>query len=178
MYVPLEIGSSILGANCLPLLATALLRSCTFCHIRVSSERWAVIVFIDETYEMPVAVKPPIVVTITIWKFKLIVSFIPFFHFGFWSPLATKLQNYKNITKCCYNHFFYILLGKMGKTEKQQKENYATKMTKIHKAKRQKHGINETFQNWVFMLSWAFCLKVRCNSKNVPNQITFLSRKL
>lgn len=100
--------------------------------------------------------------------------------FSFWflvtfSDEVTKLQKYYEVL---LQSFFYILLGKMGKTEKQQKENYATKMTKIHKAKRQKHGINETFQNWVFMLSWAFCLKVRCNSKNVPNQITFLSRKL
>ena len=38
------------------------------------------------------------------------VSFIPFFVFGFWSLLATKLRKY-------YVIFVYILQGKMGKTE-------------------------------------------------------------
>ena len=41
------------------------------------------------------------------------VSFIPFFVFGFWSLLATKLQKYENIT-----YSVYILQGKIGKTEK------------------------------------------------------------
>ena len=65
------------------------------------------------------------------------VSFIPFFVFGFWSLLATKLRKY-------YVIFVYILQGKMGKMEKNQKENYATKVTKIPKTKRRKYGMNET----------------------------------
>jgi hypothetical protein len=32
----------------------------------------------------------------------------------------------------------------MGKTEKKQKENYAIKVIKITKTKRQKYGMNET----------------------------------
>ena len=32
----------------------------------------------------------------------------------------------------------------MGKTEKSQKENHATKVTKIPKIKRRKYGMNET----------------------------------
>ena len=32
----------------------------------------------------------------------------------------------------------------MGKTEKKQKENHATKVTKIQKTKRRKYGMNET----------------------------------
>ena len=43
------------------------------------------------------------------------VSFIPFFVFGFWSLLATKLRKY-------YEIFVYILQGKMGKTEKNGKK--------------------------------------------------------
>ena len=34
--------------------------------------------------------------------------------------------------------------GKMGKMEKNWKENHATKMTKIPKTKRQKYGMNKT----------------------------------
>ena len=65
------------------------------------------------------------------------VSFIPFFVFGFWSLLATKLQK-------CYVIFVYILQGKMDKTEKNRKENHTTKETKIPKTKRRKYGMNET----------------------------------
>jgi hypothetical protein len=32
----------------------------------------------------------------------------------------------------------------MGKTEKNQKENHTTKVTKISKTKRRKYGMNET----------------------------------
>ena len=45
------------------------------------------------------------------------VSFIPFFVFGFWSLLATKLQKYENIT-----YSVYILQGRMGKTGKNGKK--------------------------------------------------------
>ena len=48
-----------------------------------------------------------------------------------------KLQKY-------YVIFVYILQGKMGKTEKNRKENHATKVTKIPKTKRRKYGMNET----------------------------------
>ena len=68
---------------------------------------------------------------------EAVVLFIPFFVFGFWSLLATKLQKY-------YVIFVYILQGKMGKTEEKRKENHATKVTKIPKTKRQKYGMNET----------------------------------
>ena len=44
-----------------------------------------------------------------------------------------------------YVIFVYILQGKMGKMDKNWKENHATKMTKIPKTKRRKCGINETF---------------------------------
>ena len=40
--------------------------------------------------------------------------------------------------------FVFILEGKMGKTEKNQKENHVTNVTKITKNKRQKYGMNET----------------------------------
>ena len=45
---------------------------------------------------------------------ETIVSFIPFFVFGFWSLLATKLQKYVN--------FVYVLQDKSGKTEKTGKK--------------------------------------------------------
>ena len=45
-----------------------------------------------------------------------------------------KIQKY-------YVLFVYIL---QGKTEKKQKENHATKVTKIPKTKRQKYGMKET----------------------------------
>ena len=69
------------------------------------------------------------------------VLFIPFFVFGFWSPLAMKLQNYENTY---YVTFVYILQGKMGKTEKKKKENHVTKLTKISKTKRSNYWMDET----------------------------------
>ena len=59
--------------------------------------------------------------------------FIPFFVFGFWSLLMMKLRKYKNN----YVLFVYILQGKMGETEKNWKENHATKVTEIPKTKRE-----------------------------------------
>ena len=47
---------------------------------------------------------------------------------------VTKIQKY-------YVIFVYILQGKM---EKNRKENHTTKVTKISKTKRQKHGMNKT----------------------------------
>ena len=44
------------------------------------------------------------------------VSVIPFFVFGFWSLLATKIRKY-------YVIFVYNLQGKMGKTEKREIES-------------------------------------------------------
>ena len=44
-----------------------------------------------------------------------------------------------------YVIFVYILQGKMAKTEKNRKENHATKVTKIPKTKRQKYGMNKTY---------------------------------
>ena len=40
--------------------------------------------------------------------------------------------------------FVYIMQGKMGKTEKNWKENHTTKVPKIPKTKRQKYEMNET----------------------------------
>ena len=54
-------------------------------------------------------------------------------------------RSYKN-TKIS-RIFVYILQGKMGKTEKNRKENHSTKVTKIPKTKRRKYGMNETFIN-------------------------------
>ena len=48
-----------------------------------------------------------------------------------------KIQKY-------YVIFVYILEGKMGKTGEKQKENHATKVTKIPKTKRRKYGMNKT----------------------------------
>ena len=66
------------------------------------------------------------------------VSFIPFFIFGFWSLLATNIQNYKNISNLCLH--FAKQGGEDGKT---RKENHAAKVTKIPKTKRRKHGMHE-----------------------------------
>ena len=52
--------------------------------------------------------------------------------YRFWSLLVMKLLKY-------YLIFVYILQGKIGKTEKNRKENNTTKVTK-----RQKYGMNET----------------------------------
>ena len=55
------------------------------------------------------------------------VSFIPFFSFWFlvtFGDKVTKIQKY-------YIIFVYILQVKMGKMEKNRKENHATKVTKI-----------------------------------------------
>ena len=66
MSYTFEIGMPWLYANCLPLDAKLLLKLCTLAHIRSSSARWAVIVLIEETYDILVAAKFPIVVAITI----------------------------------------------------------------------------------------------------------------
>ena len=50
---------------------------------------------------------------------------------------VTKIGKY-------YVTFEYILQDKMSKTEKNWKENHATKVTKIPKSKRRKYGMNET----------------------------------
>ena len=54
------------------------------------------------------------------------------FHFSFlvtFGDEVTKIRKY-------YVIFVYILQGKMGKTQKKQKENHATKVIKIPKTKR------------------------------------------
>ena len=56
------------------------------------------------------------------------VSFIPFFEFGYWSLLATRLQKY-------YVIFVYSLQGKMGKTGKNRKKITQLKWTKYQKPK-------------------------------------------
>ena len=67
------------------------------------------------------------------------------FHFIFLVTFGNevmKIQKY-------YLIFVYILQGKMGKTEKNRKENHATNVTKIPKTKRQKYGMNETSVEFV-----------------------------
>ena len=59
------------------------------------------------------------------------VSFIQFFIFGHFWRLSYENKKYYVISVC-------ILQGKMGKTEKKQKENHTTKLTK-----RWKYGMNE-----------------------------------
>ena len=39
----------------------------------------------------------------------------------------------------------------MGKTEKNRKENHATKVTKIPKTKRQKYGMNKTIGSFSYV---------------------------
>ena len=64
------------------------------------------------------------------------VLLIPFFVFGkFWKR---SFENAKILRNLCL-HF----ARQDGKTEKNRKENHATKVTKIPKTKRRKHGINE-----------------------------------
>ena len=41
----------------------------------------------------------------------------------------------------------------MGKTEKNRKENHATKVTKIPKTKRRKYGMNETKINFMKIIN-------------------------
>ena len=60
--------------------------------------------------------------------------FITFFVFGFWSLLATNIQNYKNISNLCL-HF----AKQGGEDGKKWKENHAAKVTKIPKTKRRKY---------------------------------------
>ena len=57
---------------------------------------------------------------------------------------VTKIRKY-------YVIFVYILQGKMGKMEIKQKENHATKVTKILKTKRRKYGMNETLKELFFL---------------------------
>ena len=62
--------------------------------------------------------------------------------FRFWF-LVTFGNEFRKIRKY-YVIFVYILQGKMSETEKNRKENHATKVTKIPKTKRRKYGMNET----------------------------------
>ena len=71
---------------------------------------------------------------------KISVFAHPIFCFWFlitFGDEVTKIQKY-------YLIFVYIWQGKMGKTEKEWKENHATKVTKIPKTKRRKYGMNKT----------------------------------
>ena len=85
------------------------------------------------------------------------VSFIPFFIFGFWSLLATKLQKYHVI-------FVNILQGKMGKTEKngkkitQSNQNCKNQTTKIWDERNIKWGHSRTrfWSLWCNGRSWVF----------------------
>ena len=63
-------------------------------------------------------------------------------HFSF-LDLVTFGEEVMKIRKY-YVIFVYILQGKIGKTEKNWKENHATKVNKIPKTKRRKYGMNET----------------------------------
>ena len=63
-------------------------------------------------------------------------------HFCFWFlvTFGDKVQK----TRKYYVIFVYILQGKIGKTEKNRKENHATEVTKISKTNWQKYGMNKT----------------------------------
>ena len=65
------------------------------------------------------------------------------FHSSHFSFLVTFGNEVTKIRKY-YVIFVYILQGKMGKTEKNWKENHTTKVTKIPKTKRRKYRMNET----------------------------------
>ena len=70
-----------------------------------------------------------------------LTSVLCFVHpiFDFWSLLAMKLRKYFVI---------FVYICKMGKTEKNRKENHATEVTKVPKTKRRKYGMNvKTWQN-------------------------------
>ena len=75
-------------------------------------------------------------------------SSVSFFHISFFLFLVTfgnevtKIQNY-------YVPLVYVLKGEMGKTEKNRKENHATKVTKIPKTKSQKYKMNETTLHFI-----------------------------
>ena len=65
-------------------------------------------------------------------------------HFSFLVTLGdevTKIQKY-------YVIFVYILQDKMGKMEKNRKENHATKVTKIPETKRLKYGMNKILRTY------------------------------
>ena len=68
----------------------------------------------------------------------------PVFRFWFFDTFGDK------VTKI-YVIFVYILKGKMGKTEKNPKENHATEVTKIPKTKRRKYGMKETIEFGKFL---------------------------
>jgi len=64
----------------------------------------------------------------------------PIFRFWFLVTFGDKVMTIRKY----YVIFLYILEGKMGKTEKNWKENPATKVTKMPKTKRRKYGMKET----------------------------------
>ena len=79
-------------------------------------------------------------------------SFLIFVTFG---EKFTKMQKY-------YVICVYILQGKMGKMEKNWKENHATKMTKIPKTKRRKNGMKETNVSLVVKFQLDFDMAIQC----------------
>ena len=69
------------------------------------------------------------------------VSFIPFFVFGFWSLLATKLRKYENITNITQSLFTFCKTEKTGK-----------KITQLKWPKHQKPKIwDEAFVFYLFI---------------------------
>ena len=92
------------------------------------------------------------------------VSFIQFFVFGhFWRRI------YKNVK--ILRMFVYVLQGKMGKTEKNQIENQATKVTEIPNTKRWKYGMNVTVvfinSNLSVVLDAIWFRSQQCNTRNL-----------
>ena len=74
-------------------------------------------------------------------------------HFSFlvtFGDKVTKMQKY-------YIIFVYILQGKMGKTEKTQKEDHATKVTKNQKKKiwDEQNNHEDLGQQWHFWLDYS-----------------------
>ena len=69
--------------------------------------------------------------------FCFLHSIFPFWFLVTFGDKFTKIQKY-------YVIFVYILQDKMGKTEKNRRENHATKNDQNTKTKRSKYGMNET----------------------------------
>ena len=77
-------------------------------------------------------------------------------HFSFLVTFGDKVMKIRKY----YVIFVYILQGKMGKTEKNRKENHATRVTKLPKTKRQIYEMNETEMNLYSQLT--IFHKIKC----------------
>ena len=93
----------------------------------------------------------------------------PIFCFWFFVTIGhevTKIRKY-------YIIFVYLLQGKMGKKEKNRKENHATKVAKIPKTKRRKCGMNDTLiTSAIYMTKIVFeRFKLFCKGPKIDCQL-------